>query len=136
MRKVFCFGNELVKGDSMAKQLCDCMDCRGFKFVKCCSLDELLDHAKNSGNELIIMDVVKGLKRPMLIDDVSNLRTKNIISLHDFDLAFFLKLMEKAGMIRKLLIIGVPSEGDASSIRGDVEKLLRQEFPEAEETGD
>ena len=74
--------------------------------------------------ELLILDVVKNIRKPAIIEDASRIMTKNIVSLHDFDLGFFLKLMNEMKINKKLKIIGVPSKGNAAKIAKEVEKWL------------
>ena len=44
----------------------------------------------------------------MLIDNIEQLETKKIFTMHDFDLAYNLKLMKKVGIINSIKIFGVP----------------------------
>ncbi len=120
MKTILVFGNEFLKEDSMAKKLADEIKSKELNFVKCNSVDDIF---KQKG-ELVIMDVVKGIKKPMIILDVGKLEAGSITSLHDFDLGFFLKLLNEMGQIKKLKIIGVPEKGNVSELKKQVLKLV------------
>lgn len=74
--------------------------------------------------ELIIIDTVGGAKNVILIDDIEKLETSKIYSLHDFDLAFNLKLLQKIGKLKKVKIFGVPMKGDEEEILEQLIKLI------------
>lgn len=119
MRTLYVFGNEYLKDDAFAKQVAKSLD--KVNIIPCTSPEDLLD-AKEK--EILILDVVKNIKKPIIIKNVSQIKERNIISLHDFDLAFFLKLMNKLGLNKKIKIIGVPSKGNIGKIAKEVELLV------------
>ncbi len=121
MRKIYCFGNEFVDGDSLAKKLADRLSVEGFEFIKCDSPDILMDN-----KDILIMDVVRGINRPIMIEDINQLKDKKIVSLHDFDLSFFLQLLQQIGQLGKIKIIGIPPEGDEEEIIKEVKNILRR----------
>ena len=73
---------------------------------------------------LIIIDTVEGIEKVTVIDDIEKLETGKIYSLHDFDLAFNLKLLQKIGKLKKVKIFGVPMKGDEEEILKQLEKLI------------
>jgi Ni,Fe-hydrogenase maturation factor len=110
MRTVYVFGNEFIAGDGFARQVAS--ELKGVTIVHCRSPDDLLE----TDGEVVILDVVKGNVEPVVITDIAKLKTRKIISLHDFDLGFFLKLMKELGMEKKVKIIGIPEQGNAQEI--------------------
>ena len=76
--------------------------------------------------ELIIIDTVEGIKKVVLIDDLGKLETNKIYSLHDFDLAFNLKLLQKIGKLKSVKIFGVPMRGDEAEILEGLKKIITQ----------
>ena len=74
--------------------------------------------------ELIIIDTVENIKNVILIDDIEKLETNKIYSLHDFDLAFNLKLLQKIGKLKRVKIFGVPMEGDEEDVLEQLEKSI------------
>ncbi|MFH1590576.1 MAG: hypothetical protein ABIC95_01475 [archaeon] len=119
MITLYVFGNEHLDSDNLAIDVAS--NIPSVKAVHCHSPDDLLDVAES---ELLIMDVVKGIDKPMLISDPSQLKTRNIVSLHDFDVGYFLNLMESLDMGKRIKIIGVPQKGDPVAIAKEVEQWL------------
>ena len=119
--KVYCFGNEFLEEDSLAKELADTISISGIEFIKCNDPSEIV---LDSG-EIIILDVVEGIDEVILIDNIDQLKDNEIMSLHDFDLSFFLKLMKETGQIKKVKIIGIPMKGDKGKIKEAVVKRLQ-----------
>ena len=75
--------------------------------------------------ELIIIDTVEDIKNVILIDDIEKLETSKIFSLHDFDLAFNLKLLQKIGKLKKVKIFGVPMKGDEEEVLENLTKMIK-----------
>ncbi|NQV08493.1 hypothetical protein HQ529_01425 [Candidatus Woesearchaeota archaeon] len=118
--KILVFGNPELENDSLAMQIADEID--GFEFIKCNNPDDILLY---SDEDFYIMDVVKGIKDVTIIDDLSVLKHSNFVSLHDFDLGYFLKLLEKLGRLKKIKIIGLPQFGSEEIIIEQFHKLLQ-----------
>ena len=120
MKTVLCFGNEFLKEDSLAKELADELKIPNVKFIKCDSMNDILE----TKGDIIIMDVVKGIDKPIIINDINQLKTNKLYSLHDFDLGFFLKLMKETGKIKSINIIGIPQKGDKEEIKEEIKELI------------
>lgn len=123
--KVLCFGNEFLESDRLAKEIASDLSVPGVEFVFCKDPAEIMDYAGEG--RIIILDVAKGIDEVIVVDDIEKIKTRNIASLHDFDLGFFLKLIEKAGWgVRdKIRIICVPMEL-AGDNKKDKEKIKRE----------
>jgi Ni,Fe-hydrogenase maturation factor len=118
VKKIFCFGNEFVKGDSLAKEICDSI--KGFDIVRCNSPDELLDER----GDIIILDVVQGINDVIVFDDLSRLKEQKLTTLHDFDLSYFLQIMKELKEIDKVTIIGIPQTGDKEDVKEKIKEIL------------
>ncbi|HLC50222.1 MAG TPA: hypothetical protein VJI97_02235 [Candidatus Nanoarchaeia archaeon] len=119
MKTLYVFGNEFLDDDKLAGIVSNNLK-GNFKVERCRSPDDLLD----AGKEIVILDVVKGIKEPIIIKDISKIKSRNLMSLHDFDLGFFLKLMEGMGINKKIKIIGIPQKGNAKDIAKEVERWI------------
>lgn len=86
------------------------------------------ENLKPIDGKLIIIDTVEGIENVTLIDDIKKLKTSKIYSLHDFDLAFNLKLLQKIGKLKLVKIFGVPMKGDEEEVLGQLEKILKDEL--------
>lgn len=137
MKYLLCFGNPYLEEDNLALKLADSFlkeKLQGEKklktveavfkdveIVKCISPDEILNYI---GKDFFILDVVKGIKEVVLIEDIDRLNTGKLVSLHDFDLGFFLKLMKETGRLERIKIIGVPQKGKVEESRSKVLSFL------------
>jgi len=106
MKKLYVFGNQYLKEDSFAVDIANELK-KEVEVVFCDSPEALFD----SEDEIVILDVVKGISEPLIINDLSSLKTRKMLSLHDFDLAFFLNLLKEMDSNKKFKIIGVPEKG-------------------------
>ena len=86
--KILCLGNEFIKEDSFAKEVCSGLT--GFDIVNIKDSFELLEILKRE-KEVVIVDVVLGLKDIRLVDK-EDLRQDSILSAHDFDAGFLISL--------------------------------------------
>ena len=123
--KVYTFGNEFLEKDSLAKTIVDEIKVDGIEFVKCDGISDIFLE-----KDIIILDVVEGINDVILIEDTNQLKKFNIMSLHDFDLGFFLKLMKEMKQLKKVKIIGIPMKGDIESIRRKVISILNPVNPQ------
>lgn len=119
--KIHCFGNPYVEEDSLALELADELEIEGLEFIKCDGPDFLMDYE----GDLIILDVAKGIEKVELIDDPNKLSSNNMVSLHDFDLQFFLKLLHELGKLGKLSIVAVPCYYDKELAKKEVSLILK-----------
>ena len=105
MRKIYVFGNPLIKEDSLPLKLIDKLK-KEFPSLEFKEFDTVEDLELEK--ELNIIDTVKGIKKVELIEDIDKIITDKIYSMHDFDLGYNLKLLKKMKMIDKVRIFGIP----------------------------
>ncbi len=124
MKYVLVFGNPDIPEDSFAIEIADKlkaeMDPGMFEFIRCDSAEKLMDF---KDKEFVILDVVTGIDDVLLIEDVGQLQERKLNTLHDFDLGFYLRLLNEIGELGSVRIIGIPASG--SKIAMKVQKLLR-----------
>jgi Ni,Fe-hydrogenase maturation factor len=126
MLYLLCFGNPYLDEDNLALQVADLIvkdRIKGLEVIKCVSPDEILSY---TDKDFFILDVAAGLDKVTLIDDIDKLKSGNMVSLHDFDLGFFLKLMKETGKLDKVRIICIPQKGNVEEIKEKVVALLRR----------
>ncbi len=118
--KIYCFGNEFIKEDALAKEIIDELEIPEVQFIRSEQPEELMELE----GKIIIMDVVKNIKEVTIIKNIDQLEARGIISLHDFDLGFFLKLLKAIDVVKEVVIIGLPIKGKAKNLAKTVEKTI------------
>lgn len=124
MLYLLAFGNPYLNEDNLALKIADSIledRIPELEVIKCLSPEEVLNY---TDKDFFILDVVKDIDRVMVIDNIDQLKGGGLISLHDFDLGFFLKLMKETGKIEKVKIIGIPQSGDIEIIKKKVIDIL------------
>jgi len=103
--KIYVLGNPLIEEDSLPIKLLPKLR-ENFKNISFVEIDptETLPEGKN----LTILDTIINTKEIKILKDISKIESQPNYSLHDFDLAFNLKLMKKLGQIDNVTIIGLP----------------------------
>jgi Ni,Fe-hydrogenase maturation factor len=114
--KIVCLGNEFIEGDSLAKEVGEMLSDE-YEIVNVKDSFELMGIV-SSGEPFIILDVVQGLSEVKMLR-VEDLRVDGIVSAHDFDAGFVLKLVGE-----EVRIIGLPMKGDVGEICGEVLGLI------------
>lgn len=105
--KILVFGNPLVEKDNLCLKLVPRLR-EKFPEIEFKEFDpnENLE-AEIEDGRLRILDVVEGIDKVVVVDDVDKLKIDKIYSMHDFDLGYNLKLLKKIGKLEKVEIIGV-----------------------------
>lgn len=123
-REILVFGNRLEELDSLAFKVAACL--KGEKKSSFREAESLLDEIEKAGKEIIVLDVVKGIKKVQLLK-AEDLENSKVISAHDFDLASEIILLKKLHPEKSIKIIGIPygyrAEKAAPGVKGILEKL-------------
>lgn len=123
MKTIYLLGNPLIEQDASPLRLQQKLQTAvpQFQFVH-------LDPTENFPQEehLILIDTVLDIKKVALFTegDLDKIKSSPSYSLHDFDLAFQLKLSKKLGTIKKFTILGIPSQGNEKEILNHLKKIL------------
>ncbi len=106
--KILIFGNPLIEKDSIPIKLIPLLKNKfpNIQFKEFETEEELKDEGKN----LILMDSIQGIKKTMIIENMEQLDSNRIVSMHDFGVSHNLKLLKKIGYIESIKIIGVPQK--------------------------
>lgn len=122
--KIFCFGNEFFKEDSLAREIAEEAKIPGVEFIPCDDPEEIFQY-EGEGRELFILDVAD-VKETTLIENLDKIKELKPSTSHDLDLGFFLKLMEKLGRSIEVKIICVPSKGNKEKIIKEIKRILNK----------
>ncbi len=116
MDKLITLGNEFIEGDTLAKEIGELLKDE-FEIIPIKDSFQLMTVLNETENP-IILDVVQNLQEPKIIP-VENLRNDSILSAHDFDAGYAIKLVDKP-----VKIVGIPMQGDAEQVKQKVLQLL------------
>jgi len=126
-KTIYIFGNPMLDFDNLPLKLAPRLQEKfpDINFV----IADPNENLEPVNKELILIDTIEDAKSArggpalggnvIMIDDIEKIQTQKLYSLHDFDLAFNLKLLQKIGKLDKVQILGVP-------MKGDEEKILEQ----------
>lgn len=121
---VLVFGNPYLEQDNFALEVADRL-LPEVECVKCTSPDDLLDYV---GQQIIILDVVKNIRDPILITNMDQIKSASLMSLHDFDVGYFIALLKNLDMLPTITIIGVPPQGNVETITLQVKTWIKKEL--------
>lgn len=122
--KILVCGNPLVKQDSTALKAAEMLK----KILPEIDFEEFDSVEELRNEEINILDVVEGLKKPKVIKNIDDIKIGKIYSTHDFDLGQNLKLLKKLGLIGKVTIFGVPSRMNKKIIE-QLAELIKSNLP-------
>ncbi|MBI5158493.1 hypothetical protein HY992_00045 [Candidatus Micrarchaeota archaeon] len=122
MRKVVCFGNELLEEDRLALDVGKALqkEMRCFEFFFARNPEALLNYEKEK--QIFILDVVRGINCVRFVE-VDELKGRSIFSGHDYDLGTFLLLSR----MKNVKIIGLPSGMKLREAKKQAKQLLEKE---------
>jgi glycine cleavage system regulatory protein len=122
MRTIFIAGNTLVDEDSMPLKLMPLLQ-KEFPQIDFIEFDPT-ENFPEQNEEFCLIDTIKGISKPRIFTDIDEFINKKRVSLHDFDIAWEMKLMKKTGKLKEILIIGVPMEMDIYKIFNEIKALI------------
>jgi Ni,Fe-hydrogenase maturation factor len=125
-KTIHIFGNPLLDFDNLPLKLAPKLQ-KKFPEIDFIIFDPN-ENLKPVNKELIIIDTVEGIEKVIVINDISKIETTQSCSLHDFDLAFNLKLLQKIGELEKIKIIGVPMKDHEDDVFSQLTKILKSEM--------
>jgi hypothetical protein len=124
--KILVFGNPLIEKDNLALGLIPKLKGE-FPEIEFKEIDPTEDlESEIEDKKLSILDVAEEINKVTLINDLNQLKTDKIYSMHDFDLTFNLKLLEKIGKLEEVKIIAVPNQMDEEKALHEVKKIILQ----------
>lgn len=122
--KVLVFGNPLLENDSLPLKLLPELKNK-FPDIEFKEIDPTEDLEKQ-GKHLIILDTVEGINKVVILNSIEQLHANKIYSMHDFDLAYNLKLLKKIGKVDSVKIIGVPMEIDKQKALDQIQSIFKK----------
>jgi len=125
--KLLVFGNPLVEKDNLALKLLPKLR-KQFPQIEFKEFDPTENlEAEIENKKLFILDVVEGIENVMVINNLDKINIIKSCSMHDFDLAYNLKLLKKIGKLKEVEIIGVPMGMKEKEAMREVKKILKKQ---------
>ncbi len=123
--KILVFGNPLVEKDNLVLKLISKLrekfpDIEFKEFDPTENLEKEIENGK-----LFILDVAEEIKKVKIIKDIEKLEFIKSCSMHDFDLAYNLKLLKKIGKLKEVEIIIVPQNMNEKEAFNGISRILR-----------
>lgn len=129
--KVYVFGNRDSELDNRALKICDKMVHRN-NDVEFIEIKTNQDLPFNNKENVVIIDTISNIQQITLLKeaDVEKIIPAPRTTVHDFDLGFQLKYLQKIGKLGRVTIIGVPQKGrvDYRRIQSILRKLVAQDI--------
>ncbi|MFH1589445.1 MAG: hypothetical protein ABIB43_02675 [archaeon] len=122
--RILVFGNPYLKDDSLAVEIAKELKIKDVEFKMCVSPEEIMQEKFD-----YIMDAVDGIDEIKVFDNLKLLNPHRMFSLHDFDVTFFLSLMERFGKVEKMKIIGIPLGFDKEKAKKKIQSMLTGHSP-------
>jgi len=114
--KILVFGNHLIEQDNLPLRILPQLK-QNFPDIEFKELDstETLQNETDENKSLTILDTAQDISEIKTItltteDDFKKLQLPNSLSMHDFDLAYNLRLLKKVRLINQVKIICVPMD--------------------------
>ncbi len=121
--KILIFGNPLIEEDSIPIKLIPFLK-EEFPSIEFKEF-ETEEEIKDEGRNLIIIDSIQDIEKTIIVENLNQLKSQKIVSMHDFGLSYNLKLLKKVGYIDSIKIIGVPQKISIQKALKQVKKAIK-----------
>jgi hypothetical protein len=129
--KVYVFGNEDLKFDNRAFTVAEKFEGK-FKDIEFIKVKPNEDVPFINEKFVVILDTIEGIDNIIEVkdNDLEKLVLPPRSSVHDFDLGFQIKYLQKIGKLGKVTIIGLPMFGELNYLRiqSIFKKLVAQDM--------
>ena len=122
--KIYVFGNQDVEMDKIAIETANVLQ-KIFTQIQFVFQNPIEDFAP-SERDFIILDTAIGIKKPVLLDDITKIEKTPTVGMHDFDLGFTLKLLFKIGKIDNVKIIAIPADYQLSKSVEEISAIIKK----------
>ena len=120
--KLLVLGNSALSFDNIALKVGDALKAEH----EVQHLENPLDLLEHDLEQAVIIDAAIGVKEPRLLEDLDKAKIGNLCSLHDFDMAFFMKLLKRIGQLDRVRIIALPMHATVEELLPKVRALLTE----------
>ena len=113
MKTILVFGSEDFDYDNKAVNMIDLLKKKltDHAIYKLSRPEQIMDFLQK---DFIILDVAKGINKPVMITDLDKIKYGKKITAHDMDLAAFLKTLKELRQIDKIKIVAIPNDKETN----------------------
>lgn len=124
-KTIYFLGNQLIDSDNKAWKIVSVLKDKlpNFSFLHFDPTEELPSKILN--RKVILIDTVVGIEKVTCISSLNHWSISPRNTVHDFDLPLNLGILQKLGKLRKLTIVGIPTNGDIKQIVEEVINILK-----------
>jgi len=123
MKKIYVFGNKDLDIDNIAIKVSDEINHYFSEIIF--QIQDPNDDFLPDEKEIVILDAAKGIDKITTFNNLDLLLVSPRVTLHDFDIAFNLKLLKKIGRIEKVTIIAIPADKTVDEIYQDLINVIK-----------
>ncbi len=121
--KLLLLGNPSLPSDNVAFKVGALLEREGFKTR---ILENPLDLLDEDLEQAVILDAAEGVDEPTLLTNLDRLGLGRLCSLHDFDMAFFMKLLKRLDKLGAVRIIALPRARNPADLLEKTRELLHE----------
>ncbi|MFH1585190.1 MAG: hypothetical protein ABIB79_00300 [archaeon] len=122
MKKILVFGNPLMEEDNLALKILPKLRLL-FPHIEFKEFDAG-ESFNGEGKHLTILDVVDGIDKVQVLDQVDDLQIPERFTMHDFDLAYNLRLLKFLDKIETIMVIGLPMHMDEDDVLNEAVRVI------------
>lgn len=122
-KTVYVLGNPINQSDNSAVNLIPRLK-KKYPQIEFVHYDPTEETVLDRNVLSIFIDVVEGIKRVTVFDDLDNFSPPPIVTLHDYDLFIHLKLVQKLKKIGKFMIVGIPPKIKRKDVLEEMDKIF------------
>ena len=123
---IYIFGNDLLDFDNTPLKLAPMLK-KEFPKIDFVIMDPN-ENIHPVNKELIIIDTIMDIDNVIIFEDLNKIQLNKTLTMHDFDLGFNLKLLQKLGQLEKVTIFGVPPNIKKQQALEQLIVLIKQKF--------
>jgi Ni,Fe-hydrogenase maturation factor len=123
---LYVLGNPLVAADSVPLILASRLT-PAFPQLTVVEIDPTEDFIPEP--DALILDTVLGVSQTTVFHSLDDFMPHQMVSPHDYDLGFHLRLLQKIGKLSAITIIGIPANMSIDSAEAEVVAEIKKLFP-------
>ena len=120
--EVYLVGNSMVDFDSLPIRLMEDLSSQ-HKDINFMEFDPTED-LETEEDPVVFVDTVEGIKEVLIFENLDKFLLQKPYSLHDFDLGWELKLLQKVNKLNDVIIIGVPPNYDKEKAMKEIGEAI------------